>query len=63
MKLYLDGNLAGTNAFSGKVSTFASGWANLLGACTFRPNGGADFHGQMDEVRLWKTARTQATDP
>ena len=56
MRLYLDGRLLGTNAYTprfftdGPVQRFVFGHSLL---------GSADFHGEMGEVRLWRTARTQ----
>jgi signal transduction histidine kinase/CheY-like chemotaxis protein/ligand-binding sensor domain-containing protein/protocatechuate 3,4-dioxygenase beta subunit len=56
LSLYLDGRLLGTNAYTprfftdGPVQRFVFGYS--------LPHVG-DFHGEMDEVRLWRTARTQ----
>ena len=59
-QLYLDGilvlNLTDTNRFASLLDDPK----NFLGACVNRgsPGSGADFDGQMDEVRVWRTHRT-----
>lgn len=59
MKLYVDGLLVFEGSFPGSFSGVAGGKANRLGSCTIAaPGKVADFHGQMDEVRVWKEGRT-----
>jgi signal transduction histidine kinase/DNA-binding response OmpR family regulator/ligand-binding sensor domain-containing protein/protocatechuate 3,4-dioxygenase beta subunit len=57
MRLYLNGLLVGSNAYAGNFRSIGDNENNYLG----RSNWGSDdyFHGQMDEVRLWVTARSQ----
>ncbi len=54
IKVYVNGVLTGTLAFSGPIDVSSAifrigGWA-----------GGHNFSGRIDEVRVWNTARTQA---
>ncbi len=57
MRLYLNGLLVGSNGFAGSFRTIGDNENNYLG----RSNWGGDgyFHGEMDEVRVWVTARSQ----
>ncbi len=57
MRLYLNGLLVGSNAYAGNFRSTGNNENNYLG----RSNWGGDdyFHGQMDEVRVWVTARSQ----
>src|SRR5690349_583599 len=62
MKLYLNGLLAGTNNHTGSFAWIGGGKHNYLGRSNWHettPNLNADFKGQMDEVRVWRTARSQ----
>ncbi len=56
LSLFANGRLVATNALPGSFAKVAGGSLNLLGGCTL--NGAPSFHGQMDEVRLWRGART-----
>lgn len=56
MKLYLDGELVGTNAYTGSFASLANSDFNFLGRSLWIPN--QDFCGQLDEVRVWSTARS-----
>jgi hypothetical protein len=56
LSLYANGQLVATNEIPGSFAGTAGGSLNLLGGCT--QNGAPSFHGQMDEVRLWRGART-----
>src|SRR5205823_3486866 len=58
MRLYVNGELLGTNAYRGNFPASKSGKTNYLGRSNW-PAGqpGDDFQGQMDEVRVWKVAR------
>jgi signal transduction histidine kinase/CheY-like chemotaxis protein/ligand-binding sensor domain-containing protein/protocatechuate 3,4-dioxygenase beta subunit len=57
MRLYLNGLLVGTSPYTGSFRSTGNNDNNYLG----RSSWGSDdyFHGQMDEVRVWVTARTQ----
>ena len=57
MRLYLDGVLAGQNAFEGSFAAIGAGEHNYLGKSNWPDN--ASFHGQLDEVRVWSVGRTQ----
>ncbi len=61
MRLYLNGHLLGTNDYPGSFAAIKSGKRNLLGRSNWREmfSSDEDFHGQMDEVRVWKVARNQ----
>ncbi|HAV64783.1 MAG TPA: hypothetical protein DCY13_20745, partial [Verrucomicrobiales bacterium] len=58
MKLYVNGALIGTNAYTGSFAAVNNGTEGYLGKSVW---GGQDetFDGQMDEVRVWKTARSR----
>lgn len=60
MKFYLNGVMVGTNSHSGSFKSVKNGDHNYLGRNNwkgyFRVE---DFHGQMDEVRVWRTARSE----
>jgi signal transduction histidine kinase/CheY-like chemotaxis protein/ligand-binding sensor domain-containing protein len=57
MKLYMNGLLIGTSPYTGSFRSIGDNENNYLG----RSNWSSDeyFHGQMDEVRVWVTARSQ----
>lgn len=57
MKLYLNGELAAQNEYEGSFAGTGSTSDNFLGRSNWKEN--ADFHGQLDEVRVWNRARTQ----
>jgi fibro-slime domain-containing protein len=56
MKLYLNGLLAGSSPFTGSFAAVGNNDHSYLGRSSYT----ADdyFRGQMDEVRVWVTART-----
>ena len=58
MKLYLDGALVGTNAYTGSFSAFTNGTRNYLGQTVTTNDPPANFKGALDEVRVWRVART-----
>ncbi|MBI3414119.1 MAG: response regulator [Verrucomicrobia bacterium] len=62
MKLYVNGTLVGENPFAGSFSGIGNGARNYLGRNNWKERLSAvgDLHGQMDEVRVWRTARTVA---
>src|SRR5436190_5641155 len=57
MRLYLNGLLAASNAFSGSFAAVGNNEHNYLGRSSYTAD--EYFRGQMDEVRVWVTARTQ----
>ncbi|MBI4661627.1 MAG: hypothetical protein HY735_22620 [Verrucomicrobia bacterium] len=57
MQLYLDGELVAQDAFTGSFSTVAPTRLNALGRAPWLEN--ADFRGQLDEVRVWRTCRSE----
>ena len=59
MKLYLNGVPVGENDYDGSFVAIGNGDSNYLGRSNWRASDNADFHGQMDEVRVWSIARTQ----
>ena len=62
LKLYVNGVLVATNAISTQFPATGMEKRNYLGRSNFRVlyANDADFHGQMDEVRVWKGVRTEA---
>jgi ligand-binding sensor domain-containing protein/signal transduction histidine kinase/DNA-binding NarL/FixJ family response regulator len=56
MRLYLNGVLIGQNEYTGSFSAIWAGEGNYLGKSQWSTN--KDFHGHLDEVRLWDIART-----
>ncbi|MCI4669892.1 MAG: LamG domain-containing protein [Bacteroidia bacterium] len=57
MKLYVDGQQAATNSFTGTASHGNDLDINIGGSPGF---GGRNFDGVIDEVRIWDIARSQA---
>ncbi len=58
MKLYVDGTLVGTNAYTGSFSTLKNGTRNYLGQRVSTNDPPTNFKGAMDEVRVWRVARS-----
>ncbi|MEW6161453.1 MAG: histidine kinase dimerization/phospho-acceptor domain-containing protein, partial [Verrucomicrobiota bacterium] len=58
MKLYFNGILVQSNSVTNSFSSTRSGRRNYLGKSVWRHGTDALFHGRMDEVRVWKVART-----
>jgi signal transduction histidine kinase/CheY-like chemotaxis protein len=58
MKLYLNGMLIGTNSYTGSFSTL-TGTRCRLGQALDEPPWKETFQGQMDEVRVWRVARSE----
>ncbi len=59
MKLYLNGALVGSDKAPGSFAALKNGTLNRLGkTVTESDHYDAPFQGQMDEVRVWKVART-----
>ena len=57
MKLYVNGILIGTHPFEGSFSALDSTAMNFLGRNPAQKTG--NFDGQLDEIRVWNTARTR----
>lgn len=58
MMLLLNGAPIGTNAFTGGFQSLQSGGRNLIGQTVSERDPDVRFHGQIDELRVWKEART-----
>jgi len=58
MKLYANGVLIGEDAYEGSFAAVGNGEDNYLGRANWGEND--DFRGAIDEVRVWRTARTGA---
>ena len=59
MKLYLDGVLVAEHPYTGSFSSIINGDNNYIGEDNWGVGQISDFDGQMDEIRVWKVARTQ----
>jgi hypothetical protein len=59
MMLYLNGALAGTNEFTGSFAGLNNGNRFYLGQRVTTNDPPTNFKGAMDEVRVWKVARTE----
>ena len=60
MKFYFNGFLVGTNAYLNSFAELQSGDENLVGRDNAKGWGSfATFHGQMDEIRVWRVARSE----
>jgi len=59
MKFYFNGLMIGANPYTGSFSTLNNGNQNFFGKSTHVQSITPNFHGQMDEIRVWKVARTQ----
>ena len=60
MRLYLNGELAGTNDFTGSFSALPRGSLHRLGRSVTANPADRPFKGQLAEVRVWRGARTPA---
>ncbi|MCX6927039.1 MAG: hypothetical protein NT154_28115, partial [Verrucomicrobia bacterium] len=58
MKLYLNGTLVGTNSYTGSFSVL-TGTRFRFGQLLDDPPPKQNFQGQIDEVRVWRVARTK----
>ena len=56
MHFYLNGVEVGHNSYEGSFAALGGGENNYLGKSNWRDN--AYFHGALDEVRVWSTARS-----
>jgi len=59
MKLYLNGVLVGTNAYTGSFSALKNGTRNYLGDRVTTNDPPVMFKGAMDEFRVWSRARSE----
>ncbi len=60
MKFYFNGFLVETNAYAGSFAELQSGDENLVGRDNAKGYGSyPTFHGQMDEIRVWRVARSE----
>src|SRR5882724_2489054 len=59
MRVYVNGRLAGQNPYPGSFSALKSGELNRLGKTVTQNDADPSFQGQLDEVRIWKVARTE----
>lgn len=60
MKLYANGVLVGTNRHEGSFASIKINQTNLVGRGLVRNPNDRDFHGQIDELRVWDHRRTTA---
>ncbi|MCW5554051.1 MAG: response regulator [Verrucomicrobiae bacterium] len=60
MRLYLNGVQVGANSFAGSFSALKNGTINRLGKTVTQNDNDPPFLGQMGEVRVWRTARTES---
>jgi PAS domain S-box-containing protein len=58
MRLYLNGHLLGTNAFTGSFSAFKDGTRNYLAQTVTTNDPPTKFNGAMDEIRVWRVERS-----
>jgi len=60
MKLYFNGRLVATNAHEGSLAgVAATNWVYLIGMRNERRTSDNGIHGQIDEFRVWNSARTE----
>jgi hypothetical protein len=60
MKLYVNGELVGLHTNAASFADIKVSHTNLFGRGTTRNPGDQDFHGQMDEIRVWDHRRTES---
>jgi signal transduction histidine kinase/DNA-binding response OmpR family regulator/ligand-binding sensor domain-containing protein len=58
MKLYLNGELAGTNPYTGCFKNLGPDNLSRLGQTVTAADDDSPFNGELAEVRVWKTARS-----
>src|SRR6185503_8631835 len=58
VRLYLNGMLVATNAYTGSLSS-VGGQNYFLGRDNYADNRPAMLNGQLDEVRVWRVMRTE----
>jgi signal transduction histidine kinase/ligand-binding sensor domain-containing protein/CheY-like chemotaxis protein len=59
MRLFLDGVMVATNSYTGSFSALRNGIRHYLGQRVTEEDAPTSFVGQMDEIRVWKTTRTE----
>ena len=59
MKFYFNGLMVGANPYTGSFSALNNGNHNFFGKSTHAQSITPNFHGQMDEIRVWKVALSQ----
>jgi hypothetical protein len=60
MQLYVNGALAGTHTNAASFADIKVSHTNLFGRGVTRNPQDEDFHGQLDEIRVWDHRRTEA---
>jgi len=61
MKFYFNGILLGTHPYQGSFAALKSGEENFIGRDNAKGWGNfSTFRGQLDEIRVWRAARTEA---
>ncbi len=60
MRLYLNGVPVGANSFARSFSVLSNTTFNRLGKTVSQNAADLPFQGQMDEVRVWRTERTES---
>lgn len=58
LTVYINGEQVGTNTFNGLIA--ASNYSLSIGRISYTAGGTRDFIGEVDEVRIWKAAVSQA---
>ena len=58
MQFFVNGVLFGTNSFTGSFKSTGSGLSHFLGKSEWGSASDDLFVGKMDEVRVWRVART-----
>jgi signal transduction histidine kinase/CheY-like chemotaxis protein/ligand-binding sensor domain-containing protein len=59
MRLYLNGELVGTNSYVGTFAALTNGVFNFIGERVTMIDAPSGVVGQMREIRVWRTQRTQ----
>ena len=59
MKLYFNGSLVASNAYTGSIASLGNNARNTLGLGIPQNGSPVYFDGQLDEMRVWKVMRTE----
>jgi signal transduction histidine kinase len=59
MRLYFNGILVGTNAYTGSFAVLENGLRNYLGQTVSSNDPPTDFQGYIAELRIWRTERSR----